>query len=288
MAKKNAKTILVTGATGKQGGAVMRRLQEKNFTVRAMTRDPNKREARALVGHGAEVVRGDFDDPGSLTRAVDGVDGVFSVQNWTEGPEAEVKQGVALADAAKRSRIFQFVYSSVYGADRNTGVPHFESKRRIEDHVRGTGLPYTILHPVFFMENLLGMRDSIEQGTLASPLSPATRLQLVAVDDIGGIAAMAFERPGKWQGQVIDVAGDELSMEAIAQALGRMTGHEVRYEQIPMEQFEARAGSDLAKMFRWLEEKGYEADISAVRQIYPNLTAFERWLQTKWAKRATA
>lgn len=288
MAKKNGKTILVTGATGKQGGAVMRRLQEKNFTVRAMTRDPNKREARALVGHGAEVVRGDFNDPDSLTRAMDGVDGVYSVQNWTDGPEVEVRQGIALADAAKRSRISHFVYSSVYAADKSTGIPHFESKGRIEAHVRGTGLPYTILRPVFFMDNLLGMRESIEHGTLASPLRPGTRLQLIAVDDIGGVAAVAFERPGKWHNQIIELAGDELPMEAIARALGRVSGHEVRYRQIPMEQFEASAGSDLAKMFRWLEEKGYEADIGAARQIYPNLTSFERWLQTKWAKRVTA
>jgi uncharacterized protein YbjT (DUF2867 family) len=219
---------------------------------------------------------------------MDGVDGVYSVQEWSGGTDTEVRQGIALADAAKRLRVSHFVYSSVYGTDRNTGIPHFESKRRIEDHLRGTGLPYTVLCPVFFMENLLGMRDSIDQGRLALPLSPGKRLQLIAVDDIGGIAAMAFERPGKWQNQVIDVAGDEIPMEAIAQALGRMSGHEVRYQQVPMDQFEAHAGSDLATMFRWLEEKGYEADISAVRQIYPNLMSFERWLNTKWAKRATA
>src|SRR5689334_15743749 len=134
MAKKSAKTILVTGASGKQGGAVLRRLREKGFSVRALTRDPAKAESRALVGQGTEVVRADLEDPGSLTRALDGVDGVFSVQALqNQNVEAEVRQGINLLDAAKRSRISLFVYSSVVSADKNTGIPHFDSKFRIEE-----------------------------------------------------------------------------------------------------------------------------------------------------------
>jgi uncharacterized protein YbjT (DUF2867 family) len=289
MAKKNQKLILVTGATGKQGGAVLRHLLQKGFAVRALTRDPDKPAARALVGHGTEVVRGDLNDAGSLTRAIDGVDGVYSVQSRGEnGVEGEVRMGIALADAAKRSRIGQFVYSSVASADQHTGIPHFESKLRIEEHLRGTGLRNTILRPVFFMENWLGMRDRIEGGTLALPLRPETRLQMIAVDDIGAFAAMAFEKPGHWQGRAVELAGDQLSMTELAQAFSRMAGREVRYEQVPWDQFEQKAGPEYTAMYRWFDETGYHVDIPALRQEYGKLMGFERWLQSKWARRLTA
>jgi len=242
MPKNSGRVILVTGATGKQGGAVLRKLREKGFAVRALTRDPNKQSARALVGQGTEVVRGDLNDPASLTRAMEGVHGVFSLQTPYEGPDVEVRQGIAVVDAAARSRITNFIYSSVGSADRKTGVPHFDSKFRIEEHLRGSGLRYTILRPVFFMENWMGFKQRIEQGLIQLPLSPDTRLQMIAVDDIGVFATMAFERPGHWQGRAVDLAGDELSMTELAQAFGRMTGREVRYEQMPWNEFESESG----------------------------------------------
>ncbi len=288
MAKKNQKVILVTGATGHQGGAVLRHLQQKGFAVRALTRDPNQPAARALVGHGTEVIRGDLDDDGSLARAVDGVSGIFSVQATQAGGEPETRQGIALADAAKRARVGHIVYSSVGSADQHTGIPHFESKFRIEEHVRGTGLRYTILRPVYFMENWLRMRDPIESGVLALPLSPEARLQMIAVDDIGAIATMAFEKPGHWQGRAVELAGDELSMNELAQSFSRMTGHHVAYQQMPWDEFERQTGPAITEMYRWFENTGYHADIGALRQEYPNLTGFERWLQSRWAKRQTA
>lgn len=289
MPKNSSRLILVTGATGKQGGAALRHLREKGFPVRALTRDPDKPAARALVGRGTEVVRGDLNDPASLTRALDGVYGVYAVETAAEqGVDAETRQGINLADAAKRSRISHFVYSSVAAADRKTGIPHFESKFRIEEHLRGTGLRYTILRPVFFMENWLYMKDSIQQGTMSLPLSPDRRLEMIAVDDIGAFVTMAFERSGHWQGRTMELAGDALSMTELAQAFSRMEGREVRYEQVPWEQFEQRAGHGMTAMYRWLEDVGYDVDISAVRQEYPNLTTFERWLHTRWQAVMTA
>src|SRR5581483_3053194 len=153
----------------------------------------------------------------SLTRAVDGVYGVFSVLTHVEhGAAVEVREGINLADAAKRARVSQFVYSSVASANQQTGIAHFDSKARIEDHLRGTGLRYTIFRPVFFMENLLGMRERIEQGSLALPLKRETRLQMIAVDDIGAFVALAFEKPGHWQGRTMEIAGDEVSMAELA------------------------------------------------------------------------
>jgi len=289
MAKHSNKTILVTGATGKQGGAVLRRLRERRFTVRALTRDPSKPAARELVGAGTEVVGGDFNDQASLTRALEGVYGVFSVQSRGEhSVDPEIRQGINLAETARRSNVRYFVYSSVASADQKTGIPFFDSKARIEEHVRSTGLRYTILRPAFFMENWLGMRAMIEQGTLALPLSPDTRLQMIAVEDIGSFTALAFEHPGHWEGRAVDIAGEELSMTGLAEAFTRMTGREVRYRQVPWNEFELQAGRDYMTMYRWLEEKGFHIDIPALRQENPNMTTFEKWLHSKWLKSSAA
>jgi uncharacterized protein YbjT (DUF2867 family) len=281
--KNKSKLILVTGATGHQGGAALRHLIERGFSCRALTRDPASPKARRLVGSGIELVGGDMQDSASLTRALDSVHGVFAVQTpYESGAEAETRQGINLIDAAQRSRITHFVYSSVGSADRRTGIPHFESKFRIEEHLRGTGMRHTILRPVFFMENWLNMRTAIEGGSLALPLDPATRLQMIAVDDIGGMVAAAFEHPGKWQQRALEIAGDELSMTGLVEALSRAVSRDVEYRQAPWSDFEAQSGSEVATMYRWFQDVGYRADIPAVRQEYPRLTSFDRWLNTNW------
>lgn len=282
-AKRTKSTILVSGATGHQGGAALRHLRDKGFTVRALTRDPYESKARALSGHGVELVRGDLEDRASLSRALDGADGVYSVQNGhTAGPEGEVRQGVNLAETARGAGVAHFVYSSVASADQRTGIPHFDSKFKIEEAVRATGMPFTIVRPVFFMENWLGMREAIDGGVLALPLDPSTRLQMVAVDDIGGVVALAFQSPGRWRGRTFELAGDELSMSELASIFSRVTGREVRYEQVPWEKFEPQVGPDLARMYHWFEETGYKVDIGAARQEYHGLTSFERWINSNW------
>jgi uncharacterized protein YbjT (DUF2867 family) len=143
-------------------------------------------------------------------------------------------------------------------------------------------MQYTILRPVFFMENWLNMRPAIEGGALTLPLDPATRLQMIAVDDIGGMVAAAFEHPGKWQNRALDIAGDELSMTELAQAFSRAVGRAVEYRQAPWDGFEAQSGPEIATMYRWFQDVGYNADISAVRQEYPKLTSFDRWLNANW------
>jgi len=209
--KKIQGTILVTGATGKQGGAVARHLLSGGWQVRALTRDPLKPDAEALAKLGAEVVTGDLDQRNSIDQALAGAYGVFSVQNWEAGAAREIQQGKTLADAARAAGVKHFVYSSVGGAERNTGIPHFDSKWEIEQHVRALGLPTTILRPVFFMDNFNSpnFRPAILQGTLTLALRPARTLQIIAVDDIGGFAAQAFEKPGEYIGRAFELAGDE-------------------------------------------------------------------------------
>lgn len=186
-------TILVSGATGQQGGASARHLLDKGFKVRALTRNRNQDAAKSLANAGAELVEGDFYDSDSMERAFEGAYGAFSVQNSNKfGVEEEIKQGKAFADAARKAGIEHFVYTSVGAAERNTGIPHFDSKWEIEEYIRSLDLPATFLRPVYFMSNWLRLKDAILDSRLPQPLSPETPLQQIAVDDIGAFAALAF------------------------------------------------------------------------------------------------
>src|SRR5262249_41847329 len=160
-----------------------------------------------------------------------------------------------------------FVYSSVGSANRRTGIPHFESKWAIEQHILAIGLPHTILRPVAFMENSENDRDDIlQRGVLRSPLSPNTRLEYVAVADIAAFAVLAFEHPGEWLGRAIDLAGDGLTMTELGALIGRLTGKPVRYEQIPWPAFERAVPADAVAMYRWFERVGYNVDVADLRR----------------------
>src|SRR5215217_316463 len=274
--------IVVTGATGKQRGAVARSLLDRGFRIRAFTRNPQKPEAQALADRGAEVGQGDMEeDRSAMERALEGAYGVFSVQNYLEtGYDGEVQQGKTVADAAKAAGVEHFVYSSVGSAHRQTGIPHFESKWEIEEHVRQIGLPYTILRPTAFMQNWEWTREMILGGALAQPYDPDKPFQQVAVEDIGAFAAIAFENPDRWIGREVDLAGDEQSMTEIAETFGRVIGREVSYYQVPWDQFEEQMGTEATVNMRWINDVGYEAGIAALRQEYLELTTFERYLRS--------
>jgi uncharacterized protein YbjT (DUF2867 family) len=283
-AQDSSRVILVAGATGKQGGATARNLLKQGFKVRALTRDPNKPTARALADEGAEVVQGDMDERAAMQHALEGVYGVFSVQNfWEVGYDREVREGKTLADASKAANIRHFVYSSVASAHRKTGLSHFESKWNVEEHIRRAGLPYTIIRPVWFMQNWQNWREWILKGMLSLPLSPSTNFQQINVDDIGAIAALAFSNPDKWLGRELDIAGDEHPMTGVVDTFSRVLNRPVQYAQMPWDQFKAQAGEEYEKMFRWFENVGYDADIAALRKEYPKLSTFEQFLRSsRW------
>ena len=275
------RVILVSGATGQQGGAVARSLLERGFAVRGLTRDVEKAEARELADLGAEVVSGDLEDRSSIDGVLEGVHGVFSVQQFMEvGVEGEVRQGVQLADAAQAAGVEHYVYTSVGSAHRDTSIPHFDSKYEVEEHVRASGVPYTVLRQVFFMQNWEYMREPILGGTLPQPLDPDKPFQMVAVEDIGVFAAMAFENPEGWIGREVDLAGDELTMPEIADTFSRVIGRQVDYFQTPWDQFEEQMGKEYTVMYRWFDEYGYEADIAGLRKEHPGLVSFEQYLST--------
>jgi uncharacterized protein YbjT (DUF2867 family) len=272
--------ILVTGATGKQGGATARHLLQRGYGVRALTRDPEQPAARDLAQQGADVAQGDMDDRASLDRALEGAYGAYSVQNfWETGYDREVEQGVRVADAAQAAGVEHLVYSSVGSAHRNTGLSHFESKWQIENHIRGSGLPYTILRPVWFMENWEGFRSYVLAGTLALPLDPDTNFQQIAVDDVGAYAALAFDDRDEWLGREVDIAGDESTISQVAETFTRVVGRPVEYSQMSWDDYREMAGEEYHDMFRWFQDVGYDADLAARRRERPELTSFEEYLR---------
>jgi uncharacterized protein YbjT (DUF2867 family) len=279
-------TILVTGATGKQGGAAARALLAGGWSVRSLVRDPQAPAAVRLTELGSTLVRGDLDDPHSLRAAMAGVHGVFSVQTFMTraGLGGEVRWGRALADAATATGVQHVVHSSVGGADRAGGVPHFDSKWAIERHLRTLPVPSTVLRPTFFMDNFAHHGPEVVDDTLVVrlALSQDTRLQLVAVEDIGAFAAKAFDEPDSYVGVSLELAGDELTGSEIAAAFGRAAGMHARFEELTLDQV-ARNSSiafshEIALMFEWFQTAGYAADIAALRARHPSLHTFDDWL----------
>lgn len=279
--------ILVTGATGQQGGAVARELLAAGHTVRAMTRNPASEAAKALAGLGAELVQGDLNDEGSLVRAVEGAWGVFAVQNtWEAGVEGEEEQGKRLARVAREHGVKHYVYTSVGSADRKTGIPHFDNKWRVEETVRDCGFPsHTILRPVFFMENWTSawFKPAIDEGSLAIGMSPETKLQHIAVADIGKYGKLAFEQWERLDGLAIDIGGDELTGPEAAEIVSQATGRQVEFFQVPIEQVRAMS-EDFALMLEWFDDVGYNADIEGNAKRYGiEPTSFEAWAsQVAW------
>ena len=285
---KGKDLILVTGATGKQGGAVARELLAKGYKVRIMTRQPEGAAAKALAQSGAQVVAGDLDDERSIAKALEGAWGAFAVQNtWEAGVEREEEQGKRFAKAAKDAGIQHIVYSSVASAHRKTGITHFENKWRVEETKRSLGFPsYTILRPVFFMENFLlpSFLPSIQQGRLEVAIEPDTQLQMIAVADIGKHGARAFEKHAELNGKALDLAGDELTMPEVAAVLGQVLGHPVRFVQASIEDVR-KFSEDYAIMLEWFDRVGYDVDIPRLeRETGIKPTPFKEWVkQVDWA-----
>ena len=268
---KDRDIILLTGATGNQGGAIAHQMLSKGYRVRAMTRNPHSDKAKALATLGAEVVQGEFDEPESLERALEGAWGAYSVQNtWESGVVREEEQGKLFAEIARKKEISHFVYSSVGSAHLNTGVPHFDNKWRIEMKIRSLGFPsYTILRPAFFMDNFVSpwFKPGLMEGKLKIALKPDTVLQMNAVEDIGKFGVIAFEDHVKMNGIALDFAGDQLTMPETAEIIGKAMGKKVVFERTPIEEVR-KWSEDFAVMLEWFDRVGYCADMNALEKNY--------------------
>jgi uncharacterized protein YbjT (DUF2867 family) len=274
----NDRTILITGVTGQQGGAVAEALRDTGFRLRGLTRRPDSEQAAALARDGVEVVKGDLEDEASLRRALAGAWGVFAVHTGLEaGVEREEAQGKRLATLARAASVEHYVYTSVGSADKRTGIPHFDNKSRIEETVRSLRFPsHVILRPVFFMENLLAPY-TLQGSTLAVALGPGTKLQMIAVDDIGWFGARAFTDAAALNHREIDIAGDARTMKEAAEILTQALGRPIAFAQTPIEQVR-QYSKDVALMMEWFERVGYNADIVGLeREVGRALTKLPDW-----------
>lgn len=283
-------TILVLGATGTQGGAVASELLRRGWPVRALVRNPDSEKAQALSAAGVEVVKGDMDNHASLDDAMKGAYGVFSVQTFTgpEGVAGEERQGRAVADAAARAKISHFVYGSVGGAGKLTGVPHFDSKHRIEKYIEELGLPATFLRPALFISGFTFMGPTpAESGQVLSlTLKPNTVLQMIDPRDIGLFAADALEDPATYIGAKLELAGDALTGPAMAQAFQRVSGAPTTFQQQDRSVL-ASFSEEMALMFDWFNAVGFSADVVALRKLHPEMATLESWACEEWTPPAS-
>jgi uncharacterized protein YbjT (DUF2867 family) len=282
--------ILVTGATGKQGGATARRLLAEGRPVRALVRDPSAPAATALAAAGARLARGDFDDPASLPPALDGVAAVFGVPPVAFGPagpvtDLEAGRGRTLIDAAAAAGIEQVVFSTVASSSAESRDPTGKEliERYLHDHIAQP----TVLRPVRFMTNYLGVGvmgiDGISSGVHRHLFPPHEPMQVIALEDIAEFAALAFADPARFAGRTLELAGDQPTPVAAAAAITEATGIPVRYEQLT--DSEAAAISPLiAEMKkRWEAGHHWHADIEALRIIHPGLRTLTDWLNESGA-----
>jgi uncharacterized protein YbjT (DUF2867 family) len=272
--------VLVTGATGLHGGAVAHALLAAGHRVRAFTRDGSGERSRWLARRGAELAVGDLFDTGSLVAAMRGTAAVYAVTTpFAAGEAAEIEQGAHIIAAAAEARVPWLILASVASADRSTGIPHFESKARIEERLRASGLPHSVVAPTYFYENLGDPAEIAAAGALPLPLSPARPLQQVAAADVGALVVALLARRTDFLGRRIEVAGDDPTPQQMADALSAAAGGRVTFEPIDL----AGRGGDIAAMYRYLEHTGYQVDITRLREQFPEVpwTSFARWAQER-------
>ena len=275
-------TVVVTGSTGKQGGAVVRGLLARGHKVRAVTRDPNSNQARLLANAGATVVAASLGDISAITKALEGATSLFAMTVPSEGTHAERRQGIVAADAAKAARV-HLVFTSVGNANRQTGIPHFDSKYEVEKHIAKIGVRATILAPVAFMENLYFIKEQLTKGIYAAALPPTRALAQIAVADIGAVAVRVLEDSGRFTGKRFDLAGDELTGNDALAILSRVTGRPFAYYPVPLDVIRQRMGEDAVKMYEWFDRVGFAVDRAALRREFPDVAFhdFESWAKAQ-------
>ncbi|WP_057915934.1 NmrA/HSCARG family protein [Peribacillus muralis] len=268
-----SETILVIGATGKQGSAVVEKLLDDGWQVHAISRNLDRPVVQDLQQQGATVIKADLDDRQSLLDAMKSVYGIYVVQPiYGEEPEKELQQGKKVADVAKQVGIAHFVYSSAGGVDRNRGGAHFDIMWQIEQYIRAIDLPCTVLRPAFFMDNfkrLVQVQD--QQLIIPEFVSEETKFQMISAKDIATFAAIAFNYPEKYKGKAIEIAGDEISLSQIKELFSQIFNVPCNILESPKGQFPGR---------EWLEKEGYQADIPALRKIHPDLLNLQDWINT--------
>jgi len=278
-----SKKILVTGATGQQGGGVSRNLLKLGHEVRAFVRDTESEKSKELVALGATLAKGDYNDAQSIRDAAEGMDTVHIVTNMYEGIDQESIQGIRAVDAAVEAGVGHIVFSSVAGANTGSGVPHFESKFKVEQHLQDVATNWTIVAPVYFMENVTFAWNlpALQTGKFRQVMGESTYLQMISHEDIGKFIAHTIDQSGSFYGKRVEIAGDSLTGAQAAEILSEASGTAIEFERQPREEVAAMM-EDVALMYDWFEKVGYNADIENLRSKYSEIG----WVTfTDWANK---
>ena len=277
------KTIFVTGGTGNQGGAVARNLLQQGFTVKVLTRNINSTKAQNLKKLDIELVKGDLNYADSYREHLKDLHGVFSVQTFENGIEEEINQGIKLATVAQQVGVKYFLYSSVFGADLNTNVPHIETKFKIENHIKQIRLPFTIIRPTSLYENFLipQVRKGILKGKLVQPINRDTIQQYVASEDIGKAAAKIFQNRDLYLSKTMPLATEQLSTQEVADIFSLVLNKKIEYQKLPVLITRLFLGKNLYKMFKWINEKSsfQKEDLELTHKEFPNLVSLKSWIE---------
>ena len=281
-------TVFVIGATGNQGGAVARALLKHNHNVIALTRNKESDAAKGLQQLGAKIIEGSLDTPELLIDTLKQADTLFLMGSPIDTSVAqETAQGIAIAEAAKAANIGHLVYSSVANANKNTGIPHFESKFAIEQHIQSLGVPFTICAPVAFMENVVApwSIEAFKTGKIVQALPSEIKLQQLSLRNLGEFVVSVIEKRESVFGQRYDIAGDEVSGDEMAETLTQATRQKISYESFPTAELR-KFDDDMATMFDWLNNIGYDVDIEKLHEEFNdvNWQNYNQWAaSTNWS-----
>lgn len=286
-----SKAIFVTGATGNQGGAVLRHLSQQGFFVKALTRNIHSEKAQALQNKNVNLVTGDLNNPETYRHHLKDIHGIFSVQSVDKGVNKEISQGITLATLAKEYDVRHFLYSSSLGADLHTGIRHWESKWKIENHIRRLGLPFTIIRPACLFENFLlpQVKSRILKGVLPSPVNKNVIQHFISSNDIGKISAAIFSDPASHTGRTISIASEKMDLQQVAGIFSQTLGREIKYQKLPPFITRLAMGRHLYKMFKWINEKSSfeKEDIDSTRTKFPGLLSLETWIKMNFPTKAS-
>ena len=280
----DGRLVAVTGITGSQGGAAARHLLAGGWRLRGLTRNLKGPAATRLAAAGVELVEGDMSDPAALDRLVQGAHGLYAVTDFfRNGLAREVEQGRLLAAAAARAGVRHLVFPSVALSDQRTGIPYFEAKVAIEQHVQASGVPATILRLAIFMEDLVETKYAPPMwwGTVRRTVGADKRLYWIAVDDVGAIVARVFANPEAYAGQALTLAGDWKSIAEARAIFKRVTGKTPLAIPAPLWLIRRVVNADLVPMWEWLGKHPVVSDLEPARRIFPEVMDMERWLRAR-------
>lgn len=277
------RTVLVIGATGNQGGVTVDHLlkADEDFFVRGLTRTPESQAAQALAARGVDVRRGDLNDKGTLRPAVEGVDVVVVVTNiWTAGFDESIRHGKNIADVAADADVDHILFSGAGYHNRDLGIAALEPAGEVERYIRSQDIPSTFLRPVWFMHNLEPAFEDVLDGTLALPIEEDVTLQMIDVDDVGRAIARILDEPSEFTGEGIDLAGDQHTLAEMAHILTEVTDADVHPFTVPIDEARKEMGEEMAELFQWFNDVGYEVDIESVERRFGfEFTSFREYLQ---------